>query len=111
MGTPEERRARWQRSVDHKALHRLRVDHDPVFVAWIEEWIAGDVSINEVQQRYAALLLSRDKSVIANDDIGVIALMDEIRQDFPGAGDVKVQRAVERSKTTRAINAAWQNDE
>ncbi|WP_426124519.1 hypothetical protein [Pararhizobium sp. PWRC1-1] len=108
MSTPVERRERWEKSVAHKLEHGLRSERDPAFLAWIEEWIAGDISIKEVQERYAALLLSRDKTGLSSDDT---VLMEEIREQFPEIRDVRTRRAVERTKTTRAIEAAWKLEE
>jgi hypothetical protein len=111
MATPNERRERWEKSVAHKLEHGLRSERDPVFLAWIEEWIAGHISIRELQERYASLLMSRDRTGIApNDDVATV-LMEEIRQELPEVGDVGLRRAIERSKTTRAIDAAWKIDD
>ncbi|WP_455273665.1 hypothetical protein [Rhizobium herbae] len=111
MNSPEERRARWQKSVDHKAAHGLRVDNDPVFLAWIEEWIAGDVSIKEVQQRYAALLMSRDKSGLAANDVATASLMEEVRDELPEVAHLQIGQTVDRTKTTRTGDAAWGIDD
>ena len=108
MTTPSERRERWEKSVAQKLEHGLRSERDPVFLAWIEEWIAGDISIREVQERYATLLLSRDKTGLSSNDT---ALLEDIRDQIPELRDVQIQRAVERTKTTRAIDAAWRSEE
>lgn len=108
MTTPSERRECWEKSVAHKLEHGLRSERDPAFLAWIEEWIAGDISIKEVQERYAALLLARDKTGLSSNDT---ALLEDIRDQIPEIRDVQIQRAVERTKTTRAIDAAWKSDE
>lgn len=41
--TPDERRELWQRSVDHKIAHGLKVETDPAFLGLIEEWIRGEI--------------------------------------------------------------------
>lgn len=110
MNSPEERRARWQKSLDHKTAHGLRVDNDPVFLAWIEEWIAGDVSIKEVQERYAALLMSRGKSGLAANDVAT-APIEEVRDERPEVADLQIRQAVNRSNSTRTGDAAWGIDD
>lgn len=103
----EERRTRWEKSAAHKLEHGLRSESDPVFLAWIEEWIAGDISIKEVQERYTALLLSRDKTGLGSNDA---ALPEEIRDRISEIRDVQIERAVELTDTTKGIDTAWDAD-
>jgi hypothetical protein len=107
MATPEERRERWEKSVTHKIAHGLKMETDSEFLGWIEQWIAGDLSIKEVQERYATLLLSRDKTGVASNDFALTLLTKEL----PELGGAHIRRSVERSKTTRAVDAAWNIDD
>ncbi|WP_275790594.1 hypothetical protein [Pararhizobium gei] len=90
MTTPDARRERWQRSADHKIAHGFHVETDPAFLSWIEEWIAGNITIKEVQTRYAALLMSRDKAGISTKHQVVTALIEQIGRELPGAADDRI---------------------
>jgi len=111
MATPSARRERWEKAVAHKLDNGLRSESNPVFLAWIEEWIAGDISIREVQERYKFLLMSRDRTGSVPNDEAATVLMDELLQEIPELGAVGIRRAVERSRTTRAIDTAWKSDD
>ena len=111
MATPDERRERWQRSADHKTAHGLKMETDPLFLGWIEEWIAGEVSIQEVQRRYGELLQSRDKNSLKSYDVATTAVLKELREEIPELGDFAPRHAKDRSQTTHVVNAAWGIDE
>lgn len=57
--TSDERRARWERSVATKEAAGFPVERDPRFLAWIEAWIAGEITMPEVQRRYANWMSTR----------------------------------------------------
>jgi hypothetical protein len=88
MTTPDERRERWNRSVAHKIACGLRAETDPVFLGWIEEWIAGEVSIQEVQRRYAGLIQSRGQTGSAQPNVAFTALLEKLREEVPELGDL-----------------------
>jgi hypothetical protein len=111
MTTPEERREHWNRSVAHKIAHGLPAETDPAFLGWIEEWIAGEVNIQEVQRRYASLLHSRGQTNSAQPDVDLAVILEKLREQIPEIGDFASWRAGDRSRTTRAVDPSWDINE
>lgn len=74
--TPDERRRRWHASIAAKQAAGLPIEQDERFLIWIEEWIEGEISMSEVQRRYASLLAGRgmvsttESALIENADRG-----------------------------------------
>lgn len=57
-----ERRARWHRTRDAAKSRGVELESAPAFLELIEEWIAGQITMQCVQEGYAALVRSRGKS-------------------------------------------------
>lgn len=57
--TPEARRALVERIFDKARRSGQTIDDDPQFIRWIENWIAGDIEIADLREKYRDLLLSR----------------------------------------------------
>jgi hypothetical protein len=100
MTTPDQRRQRWEASVCHKIAHGLHEETDPAFRGWIEESIASEVSIQEVQRRYLGLLKSPDTTTKSHD-VDMTALLQRLRQEIPELGEFPLQQAGERTNYAR----------
>ena len=57
--TPESRRALVERIFDRTRQSGQTIEDDPLFISWIEDWIAGDIVIAELRDRYRDFLISR----------------------------------------------------
>lgn len=57
--TPEARRALVERIFDRTRQSGQTIEDDPLFLGWIEDWIAGDIEIAELREKYRDFLLSR----------------------------------------------------
>lgn len=55
----EHRRLAVQKAFNRIRNAQLPLEQDPRFLIWIEQWIAGELEIADVRQRYAALLRER----------------------------------------------------
>lgn len=55
----EHRRLAAQKALDRIRNAELPLEQDPRFLMWIEQWIAGELEMADVRQRYAALLRER----------------------------------------------------
>ncbi|MCS4088689.1 hypothetical protein [Rhizobium sp. BK176] len=53
--TVERRRALVERIFGAATERGVEVDTDPLFRSWIEEWIAGEIDMDELRRRYADL--------------------------------------------------------
>ncbi|WP_075292970.1 hypothetical protein [Pararhizobium arenae] len=112
--TAEERRARWEHSVSKKQTAGFQVERDPQFLAWIEEWIAGDITMSEVQQRYAGLIrthrtLHNAKQLGEGKDMQ--AIFDDIRQAVPEIPGLPLTTLEERALLAKQITELWATDE
>lgn len=80
--TPDERRSRWERSVAAKEAAGFPIERDPQFLAWIEEWIFGRITMPEVQRRYADQFKRRQSYVDAHKNIETTqTMLEKIRLD------------------------------
>ena len=95
--SPEQRRTRWRISVELKAAHGFTVENDPAFLEWIEQWIAGEANMGDVQQRYVALLRSRGETTVPAGD-GTANSLKEIWQEVPETGSLDPRNVDQRSK-------------
>lgn len=98
--TSDERRARWQRSVFAKEAAGFPVERDPRFLAWIEEWVAGDIPMQEVQQRYATLVRSRRTTIEPEkpeEAQGMQTILESIREAVPEISGLPITTAEERA--------------
>ncbi|WP_276120396.1 hypothetical protein [Pararhizobium qamdonense] len=111
MATPDERRARWEKSLEQKIALGFNVETDPAFLGWIEEWIAGKITIHEVQRRYAGFNRLRYQSSPIQPDVNLTGLLEKLREGIPELGDLPLQETGERTQTSRTIDAAWDIDE
>lgn len=59
--TVERRRALVDKIVTQSAQRGLPIDNDPKFMAWIEEWVAGEIDVPELRRRYGELLKNRNE--------------------------------------------------
>ena len=83
--TIEHRRLAAQKAFDRIRNAELPLEQDPRFLTWIEQWIAGELEMADIRQRYAALLRERASSREASasapideaDAISVDASADE----------------------------------
>ncbi|MDO9416340.1 hypothetical protein [Pararhizobium sp.] len=107
--TPDERRQAWDRMTGAKHAFGLAVDEDPVFLSWIEAWIAGTITMAEVSNRYIALVRNRRQSGAVSRTTG--SILAQILKDVPDLRSIKVRDPAERSRSTRAIEQAWSGDE
>lgn len=57
--TPEARRALVERIFEKARANGQTIETDPLFLDWIESWIAGDIEIAELREKYRGFLLSR----------------------------------------------------
>ncbi|MCV9964386.1 hypothetical protein OIU34_21085 [Pararhizobium sp. BT-229] len=57
--TVERRRALVERIVAQSAQRGQPIDDDPKFMAWVEEWVAGEIDVPELRRRYGELLKAR----------------------------------------------------
>ncbi|MGF9565272.1 hypothetical protein [Neorhizobium sp. JUb45] len=57
--TPEARRALVERIFDKARESGQTIENDPLFVNWVERWIAGDIDIADLREKYRDFLLSR----------------------------------------------------
>ncbi|MHC2296100.1 hypothetical protein [Rhizobium mongolense] len=55
----EQRRLSVQKAFDRVRRAGLPMEEDPRFLAWIEQWIAGEIEMPEVRDRYIGLLRER----------------------------------------------------
>lgn len=62
MTSEMERRASWNRTRDAVKSRGVELESAPAFLELIEEWIAGRITMQCVQEGYAALVRSRGKS-------------------------------------------------
>jgi hypothetical protein len=60
--TPEQRRAAAEKVFERATLSGMPIEDDQRFIAWIDEWIAGDLTMAQVSQRYGQLLEARRKA-------------------------------------------------
>lgn len=60
--TPEARRALVDRIFDKARANGHTIEDDPLFMGWIENWIAGDIEIAELREKYRDFLISRHSS-------------------------------------------------
>ncbi|MDP9838521.1 hypothetical protein J2T09_003289 [Neorhizobium huautlense] len=59
---PEARRALVERIFDKARENGQTIEDDPLFISWIEEWIAGDIEIAELREKYRGFLASHGQS-------------------------------------------------
>lgn len=57
--TPEARRALVERIFKKARANGQTIEDNPLFLSWIESWIAGDIEIAELRDKYRGFLLSR----------------------------------------------------
>lgn len=110
--TSDERRARWERSVATKEAAGFPVERDPRFLAWIEDWIAGEITMPEVQRRYADWMSTR--GAIANREIHdteMQTILEAIRHDVPEIAGVPLTTAEDRAQRAKEISHIWELDE
>ncbi len=55
----DERRAIYERARDRARKTGAPMDEDPLFLGWVEEWIAGEIGIADLKRRYRELLRLR----------------------------------------------------
>ncbi|CAN7766311.1 hypothetical protein LJR245_007322 [Rhizobium leguminosarum] len=55
----EQLRLSAQKAFDRVGRAELAMEEDPRFLAWIEQWIAGEMAMPEVRDRYIGLLRER----------------------------------------------------
>ncbi|WP_261339058.1 hypothetical protein [Rhizobium leguminosarum] len=55
----EQRRLAAQKAFDRIRRAGLPTEEDPRFLAWIEQWVAGEIEMPEVRERYLGLLRER----------------------------------------------------
>jgi hypothetical protein len=55
----ERRRLAAQKALDRIRRAGLPMEEDPRFLAWIEQWIAGEIEMPDVRERYLGLLRER----------------------------------------------------
>ena len=56
---PEARRALVERIFDKARESGQTIEDNPLFLHWIENWIAGDMEIAELREKYRGFLLAR----------------------------------------------------
>ncbi|WP_246730949.1 hypothetical protein [Rhizobium laguerreae] len=52
----EQRRLAAQKAFDRLRRAGLPTEEDPRFLVWIEQWIAGEIEMQEVRERYLGFL-------------------------------------------------------
>ncbi|WP_245277391.1 hypothetical protein [Rhizobium leguminosarum] len=52
----EQRRLAAQKTFDRLRRAGLPTEEDPRFLVWIEQWIAGEIEMQEVRERYLGFL-------------------------------------------------------
>ena len=110
--TSDERRARWERSVAAKEVAGFPVERDPQFLAWIEEWIAGEITMPDVQRRYAQWMLERRATDVPQIDVTETqTILEAIRQDVPEIAGLPLTTAEDRAKRAKAIARVWELDD
>jgi len=105
--TPEDRRVRWRRSIAAKVAAGFPVESDARFLGWIEEWIAGDIPISEVQRRCAEFLTCRTPSTVDMVDLTTDTILDDVRQRVPEIAGVLLTSPEDRAERARKIGDAW----
>lgn len=99
---------RWRRSIAAKVAAGFPVESDARFLGWIEEWIAGDIPISEVQRRYAEILTGRTPSTIDTVDLTTNTILDDVRQRVPEIAGVLLTSPEDRAERARKISNAWE---
>lgn len=56
---PKARRALVERIFEKARASGQTIENDPLFLEWIESWIAGDIEIAELREKYREFLSSR----------------------------------------------------
>lgn len=112
--TAEEHRAPWEYSVSTKLAAGFPVERDPQFLGWIEEWIAADITMAEVQRLYAGWArtyrtLENTKQLGEGKDTQ--AILDDIRQALPEISGLPLTTAEERAIRAKRITDLWATDE
>ena len=72
---------------------------------WIEEWIAGQITMRTVQERYAALVRSRGRS--SGSAPAARSPLEEIFAEVPDIAGLRQREPKDRHDTSDAIEAAW----
>ncbi|TXI02857.1 MAG: hypothetical protein E6Q76_14930 [Rhizobium sp.] len=67
----ERRRLAAQKAFDRIRQAGLSMEEDPRFLAWIEQWVAGEIEMSEVRERYLGLLRARTLALKTGVSIGV----------------------------------------
>lgn len=57
--TADQRRAAAANAFEQARQRGTPVEDDPRFLSWIDQWIAGDMTMVEVRQRYSQLQTAR----------------------------------------------------
>jgi hypothetical protein len=117
MTAPETRRARWEHIVDKHRRAGLPVEQAPIFLGWIEDWIAGSIEMSQVQQRYvawkAASRASGHAALAADDRTNVVtqaaedAFVAELSQEIPDISGLPIRDHETRRQSSAAIERAW----
>lgn len=59
----EQRRLAAQKAFDRVRGAGMPMEDDPRFLVWIEQWIAGEIEMSQVRERYLGLLRDRDSEL------------------------------------------------
>jgi len=60
--TEQTRRSIAERVITRARARGMPIDNDPEYMAIVEMWIGGEISIQEMRQRYIALLQERARA-------------------------------------------------
>lgn len=60
--TADQRRAIFEKAQRNAIGRGIPMDDDPLFFEAIEEWIAGDIEMDVLKARYAALVSMRSRT-------------------------------------------------
>ncbi|MBX4898865.1 hypothetical protein HJA81_27445 [Rhizobium bangladeshense] len=81
----EQRRLAAQKAFDRVRRAGLTMEEDPRFLAWIEQWIAGEIDMREVRERYLGLLRERALELKTSPLASVAKAPFDPRPEWPTA--------------------------
>lgn len=109
MTTAAERQARWNKSCADAAARGAQLENDPRFLEWIEEWIAGQITMRAVQERYVALIRrGKPGGGTANSSKSIL---EEIFCEVPDLAGLRQREPLDLHDTSDAIETAWSEAE
>ncbi len=84
----------------------MRIEDDPQFLAWLEEWFSGAITIATLQLRYQELLVSRQSRTA----LSVRPIYNGVSGEFLVVNDFKLPKEGASARTVEVISEAWLND-